>query len=152
LESRAGSIVDVEPARVLVLANRTVDSPQLRQALLERRERGPIAVTLLVPAAWEVQDPHGGVESARRRVHAALRTLRDDDLRVEVKLGDPDPLTALRDVWDPERYDEVIVSTLPARVSRWLALDLPRRARKITGVPVTHVEGAGAGVSPATTP
>ena len=128
-----------EPARVLVLANRTADSPQLREALLERRERGPIEVTLLVPAAWEAQDPHGGVETGRRRVRAALERLRDTGLDVRCRLGDPDPITALREAWDPERYDEVVVSTLPSRVSRWLQIDLPRRAGKLTGVPVTHV-------------
>ena len=134
----------MDVARVLVLANRTVDSPQLRDALVARRERGAISVCLLVPAAWEVQDPHGGVESARRRINAALTNMRDDGLEVQCKLGDPDPVSALRDAWDPERYDEVIVSTLPSRVSRWLQIDLPRRAHKITGVPVTHVEAAGA--------
>jgi hypothetical protein len=134
-----------EPARVLVLANRTADSPQLRDALLERRDRGPIEVTLLVPAAWEAQDPHGGVETGRRRVRAALDRLRDTGLEVRCRLGDPDPITALREAWDPDRYDEVIVSTLPSRVSRWLQIDLPRRAKKITGAPVTHVEAAGDG-------
>jgi hypothetical protein len=132
-----------ESARVLVLANRTADSPQLRDALLERRDRGPIEVTLLVPAAWEPQDPHGGVETGRRRVRAALARLRDTGLEVSCRIGDPDPITALRDAWDPERYDEVIVSTLPSRVSRWLQIDLPRRAQKITGAPVRHVEAAG---------
>ena len=132
-----------EPARVLVLANRTADSPRLRDALLERRDRGPIEVTLLVPAAWEAQDPHGGVETGRRRVRAALENLRDTGLEVRCRLGDPDPITALREAWDPDRYDEIIVSTLPSRVSRWLQIDLPRRAGKITGVPVTHVEAAG---------
>ena len=131
-----------ETTRVLVLANRTADSPQLRDALLERRERGPIKVTLLVPAAWEVQDPHGGIETGRRRVRTALANLRDTGLEVHCRLGDPDPITALREAWDPDRYDEVIVSTLPSRVSRWLQIDLPRRAKKITGVPVTHVEAA----------
>jgi hypothetical protein len=131
-----------EPARVLVLANRTADSLQLREALLERRERGPIAVTLLVPAAWEAQDPHGGVETGRRRVRAALERLRDTGIDVQCRLGDPDPVAALRETWDPDRYDEVIVSTLPSRVSRWLQIDLPRRAGKITGAPVTHVEAA----------
>jgi hypothetical protein len=129
-----------DTARVLVLANRTADSPQLRDALLERRERGPIAVTLLVPAAWEAQDPHGGTESGRRRVRAALERLRDTGLDVQCRLGDPDPIVALREAWDPERYDEVIVSTLPSRVSKWLQIDLPHRAGKITGVPVRHVE------------
>jgi hypothetical protein len=134
----------MDAARVLVLANRTVDSPQLREALLARRERGPISVCLLVPAAWEVQDPHGGVESGRRRINAALANMRDDGLPVQCKLGDPDPVSALREAWDPDRFDEVIVSTLPSRFSRWLQMDLPRRAQKITGVPVTHVEAADA--------
>ena len=129
-------------SRVLVLANRTAGSAQLRNALLERRDRGPIAVTLLVPAAWEPQDPHGGVETGRRRVREALTDLRDTGLDVQCRVGDADPVTALRDEWDPDRYDEVIVSTLPGRVSRWLQIDLPRRAGRITGVPVTHVEAA----------
>jgi hypothetical protein len=131
-----------DTTRVLVLANRTADSPQLREALLERRDQGPIAVTLLVPAAWEAQDPHGGVETGRRRVRAALASLRDTGLEVRCTLGDPDPVTALREAWDPARYDEIIVSTLPSRVSKWLQIDLPRRAQRITGGPVTHVEAA----------
>jgi hypothetical protein len=135
-----------DAARLLVLANRTADSSQLRDALLERRDRGPIDVTLLVPAAWEAQDPHGGVETGRRRVRAALANLRDTGLEVHCRLGDPDPITALREAWDPERYDEVIVSTLPIRVSRWLQIDLPRRAQRITGVAVTHVVAAEAAV------
>jgi hypothetical protein len=131
-----------DAARVLVLANRTADSPQLRDALLARRERGPIAVTLLVPASWEPQDPHGGMETGRRRVRGALAFLRDTGLDVQCRVGDADPITALRDAWDPDRFDEVIVSTLPSRVSKWLQIDLPRRAGRITGVPVTHVEAA----------
>jgi hypothetical protein len=133
-----------DAARVLVLANRTADSPQLRQALLERREQGPIAVTLLVPAAWEAQDPHGGMETGRRRVRAALESLRDTGLEVQCRVGDADPVTALREAWDPDRYDEVIVSTLPSRMSKWLQIDLPRRAGRITGVPVRHVVAAEA--------
>ena len=127
-----------DATRVLVLANRTADSPQLRDALLERRDRGPIEVTLLVPAAWEAQDPHGGVETGRRRVREALADLRDTGLDVRCRVGDPDPVTALRDEWDPERYDEVIVSTLPVRISRWLHLDLAHRIERL-GVPVSVV-------------
>ena len=133
-----------DASRVLVLANRTADSPQLRDALLARRERGPIVVTLLVPATWEPQDPHGGMETGRRRVRGALARLRDTGLDVQCRVGDADPITALRDAWDPDRFDEVIVSTLPGRVSRWLQIDLPRRAGRITGAPVTHVEAADA--------
>jgi hypothetical protein len=105
-------------------------------------------VTLLVPAAWEPQDPHGGQETGRRRVREALADLRDTGLEVRCRVGDADPVTALRDEWDPERYDEVIVSTLPGRVSRWLQIDLPRRAGRITGAPVTHVEAANEPAGP----
>ncbi|MEA2284485.1 MAG: hypothetical protein QOJ21_528 [Solirubrobacteraceae bacterium] len=131
-------------ARVLVIANRTADSPQLRAALLQRRERGPIAVTLLVPAGWEIQEPGGDVASGRRRLDAAVRGLEEHGLPVEARLGDPDPVAALRDAWRPGRFDELIVSTLPGGRSRWMALDLPRHARSITGVAVTHVEAAPA--------
>jgi hypothetical protein len=37
------------------------------------------------------------------------------------------------------KFDEVVVSTLPTGVSRWLGLDLPRRLEKLTGVSVLHV-------------
>src|SRR3954449_1875679 len=136
-----------DAARVLVLANRTADSPRLREALLERRGRGPISVTLLVPAAWEAQDPHGGMETGPRRVRAALDTLRDTGLEVHCRVGDADPITALREAWDPDRFDEVIVSTLPSRVSKWLQIDLPRRAGGITGVPGSGVEAADTAAS-----
>src|SRR3954447_22939333 len=131
-----------DAARVLVLANRTADSPQLRQALLDRRWQGPIAVTLLVPAAWEAQDPHGGMETGRRPARVPLGSRRDTRPDAKCRVGDPDPITALREAWDPDRYDEVIVSTLPSRLSKWLQIDLPRRAGKIPGVPVTHVEAS----------
>ena len=37
-------------AHVMVLANRTAAAPELIGALLHRAERGPIAVTLVMPA------------------------------------------------------------------------------------------------------
>jgi hypothetical protein len=46
---------------------------------------------------------------------------------------------AVHDAWDPARFDEVIVSTLPGEASRWTRNDLPHRVAAYTGVPVTHV-------------
>jgi hypothetical protein len=58
---------------------------------------------------------------------------------VDGVVGHHDPLTALADVWDPTRFDEVVISTLPTGLSRWLQVDLPHRAERATGVSVTHV-------------
>jgi hypothetical protein len=127
------------PARVLVVANRTADSEEVHAALVDRARRGPIDVTLLAPATWEVVDPHGGRQSASRRLNAALTRLSDAGIAARGMVGDPDPVAAVRDVWDAERFDEVIVATLPAHVSRWLHLDLPRRVEQLTGRPTTHV-------------
>ena len=71
--------------------------------------------------------------AARTRLLAAglpLATLR---------VGSPDPLAAALDAVNFARYDEVIVCTLPRRVSRWMRLCLPDRVRRVTGLPVTHV-------------
>jgi hypothetical protein len=59
--------------------------------------------------------------------------------KVEGRLGDPDPIVAVMEVWDPMQFDEIVVSTLPTGVSRWLGLDLPRRLERLTAVPVHHV-------------
>lgn len=127
------------PAKVLVVANRTADSEELRAVLRERFERGPIELTLLAPATWEVSDPHGGTESAHRRLRAAMTRLGADGIAVRGVVGDANPVLAVEQMWDAEPFDEVIVSTLPAHLSRWLGIDLPHRVERITGRPVRHV-------------
>ena len=58
------------------------------------------------------------------------------------KVGDADPLAAISDECNFNEYDELIVSTLPLKVSKWLHVDLPRKAKAATGLPVTHVIGS----------
>lgn len=127
------------PTKVLVVANRTADSDEVRAALVERARSGPIEVTLLVPATWEVVDPHGGRQSAYRRLNAALTRLGAAGISARGVAGDADPVTAVQDIWQAERFDEVIVATLPHHLSRWLRLDLPRRVEQLTGRPTRHV-------------
>ena len=127
------------PAKVLVVANRTADSDELHAALVERANDGPIDVTLLAPAAWEVVDPHGGRQSAWRRLNAALTRLAAAGITARGVVGDPDPVAAVQGIWDAERFDEVIVATLPRHLSRWLGLDLPHRVEHLTGGPTRHV-------------
>lgn len=126
-------------AKLLVVANRTADSDEVHAALAARAQDGPIDVTLLVPATWEVVDPHGGRQSASRRLNAALTRCAAAGITARGVVGDADPLVAVEDVWDPERFDEVIVATLPHHVSRWLRVDLPRRVEQLTGRPTRHV-------------
>ena len=127
------------PAKVLVVANRTADSDEVHAAIVERAADGPIEVTLLAPATWEVVDPHGGRQSASRRLHAALTRLTAAGITARGVVGDPDPIAAVQEVWSSGRFDEVIVATLPHHLSRWLGLDLPRRVEQLTGLPTRHV-------------
>jgi hypothetical protein len=128
-------------ARVLVVANRTADSEELLAALVERQKHGSISVTLVAPARWEPTDPHDGEQAARRRLHTATDRLREAGIETEGVVGNADPFTAVEEIWNPERFDEVIVCTLPEHLSRWLRLDLPRRVERLTGRQVHHVVG-----------
>jgi hypothetical protein len=120
---------------VLVVANVTAGSDELLEALAARAKHGPAAFTLVVPAP-------GGVEaraSARARLEGALERMRGAGLEVDGRLGDPDPLVAVKEGWDPAAFDEIVVCTLPTGASRWLLVDLPHRVERLTGAPVTHV-------------
>jgi GABA permease len=121
--------------RVLVVANVTAGSPELLSALRERAERAPTAIHLVVPAT----PLGGGREIAVRTLEDALARLRDAGLEADGVVGHPDPFVAVAEAWDPKRYDEIIVSTLPMRVSKWLHAGLPERIQRATGALVTHV-------------
>lgn len=62
---------------------------------------------------------------------------------VDGLVGDAEPLAAIQDAINLRGgYDELIISTLPSRVSRWLRLDLPHKAAGL-GLPVTTVTARG---------
>jgi hypothetical protein len=117
--------------KLLVVANQTVDSDELFETLRERAERGPVSITLIVP-----QDQQQGMA---HRLTAALERLHAADIEAEGMLGDVDPCVAVIEAWDPRRYDEVLVSTLPSGTSRWLQIDLPHRIARAVDAPVHHV-------------
>jgi hypothetical protein len=134
-----------EPARVLVVAHQTAATAGLLDAVRERAKRGPVNFHLVVP-----QQPHGmhkvvdpqdaGSEEAERAVADALPMLSEAaGGEVTGSVGDPEPLMAIQDAINLGSYDEIIVSTLPRKVSRWLKLDLVSKVRGL-GLPVTHVE------------
>jgi hypothetical protein len=116
---------------VLVVANVTASSDELLDALRERADAGGCRITLIMP---------GTGADRQERLDAALERMREAGLEnVQGSVGDPDPVVAVMDVWDPMKFDDIVVSTLPTGSSRWMGLDLPHRLEKLTSVPVRHV-------------
>lgn len=124
--------------KLLVVANRTADSEELFSALTERAQRDDIKATLVAPAS-RGEDPITGAAVTRKRVDRAVGRLREAGIAIAGVVGDADPIVAVSEVWDPRKFDEVIVVTLPTGTSRWLTFDLPRRVERLTGAQVTHI-------------
>jgi hypothetical protein len=125
---------------VLVVASATAASPQLISVLQERARRGAIRSTLLMPCAGPGMT---GREAAQAQLDAALDQWRDAGLdEIDGIVGDQDPLVAVHETWDPQRFDEIVVSTLSGQASEWLRSDLPHRVARATDAQVTHVVSA----------
>jgi hypothetical protein len=130
--------------RVLVIANRTADSPDLIEALRRRLGEEGTSFTLLVPAvphglSWAA-DMKAGWSAAITRAEAASQRMRASGIALdEVIVGDPDPFAAAGDVLHVGDFAEVIVSTLPRGISNWLKLGLAARLSRAFEIPVTQV-------------
>ncbi|HYM44653.1 MAG TPA: hypothetical protein VES65_00630 [Solirubrobacteraceae bacterium] len=131
-------------SRVLVVAHKTAATRPLLDAVRERAQRGKCAFTLLVPNAThglhKVVDPEDQGQSEGQTVLDRALPLLESAAGAPVTglLGDPDPIAAVHDAINLHGFDEVIVSTLSARMSRWLRLDLPSKVAGM-GLPVTTV-------------
>jgi hypothetical protein len=131
-------------ARVLVIANKTAATPPLIDAVRERASRGPCEFTLLVPntthGLHKVVDPEDQSETeAQTVIELAVPLLEEaSGGPVDSMIGVPEPLAAIQDAVNLHGFDELIISTLPTRVSKWLRLDLPHKAAGL-GLPVTTV-------------
>lgn len=142
--------------RYLVVANQTLGGEQLTAKLAECIDAGPSRFYLVVPsptpkaptagspAGWRACCPaptgSPGPWPERAWSHE-LNRLREAGAEADGEVVEPMPLDAIPKIASREEADEVIVSTLPRRLSRWIAMDLPRRIRRATSLPVTHVAG-----------
>ena len=121
--------------RVLVVAHKTAATPLLLERVKERAARGECAFTLLVPRPY--WDPD--TDEAAITLELAIPLLSEAaGGKVEGIVGDNDPFVAVQQALERGDFDELIISTLPARVSRWLRRDLPDRVEAF-GLPVTVV-------------
>jgi hypothetical protein len=133
------------PARVLIVANRTAATDSLLEAVRRRADAGPAEFHLLVPATprglHRVVDPEvAGRQEATEQLELALELLQmATGSEVTGHVGDAEPLSAISDTLHEREVDEIIISTLPRRLSRWMHIDLPSKIRGL-GLPVTHVE------------
>jgi hypothetical protein len=128
------------PARVLIVAHRTAATPLLLNAVRARATRSHCSFTLLVPRPY--WDPD--TDEASATLELAIPLLEEAaGGHVDGVIGNSDPFVAVREAVTKLGIDEIIISTLPARVSQWLRRDLPHRVTQF-GLPVTVVTAAQA--------
>jgi hypothetical protein len=126
----------------LVVANVTVASEELTRRLKELAHEGPRRFIVVVP-----QDHvHGGaVAEARERLGRLLDSLHEDGIVAAGMIGDPDPYTAIMNAVQYFHISEIVISTLPAGSSKWMADKLVERVRAATNKPVEHIESTPVG-------
>jgi hypothetical protein len=136
----------MDPHRILVVANQTACGDELLEVVRTRMRVGACRFTLLVPATpphehatWTEGEAH---TIARRRMEEALARFRAEGAEAEGVVGDGHPMRAIDDVMIEHTFDEIILSTLPSGMSRWLKLDLPHRVEQKFELPVTTVISA----------
>jgi hypothetical protein len=127
-----------------VVANQTLFTKRLEDKLGQCLAAGPCRFHVLVPAT-HVRDQLVWTEGndravASRRLAEALVRLHERGADADGEVGDASPFEAIADVLlRDDTYDEIILSTYPPGVSRWIGQDLPHRAMRAFAVPVTHV-------------
>jgi hypothetical protein len=127
----------------LVIGNQTLDTPELAAAIRERQAMGPATFHLVVPATpvehgltWDEGEARA---MAAERLTGALARLRESGVQLTGEIGSRDPVEAAEDALRGRHVDEIILSTLPPGISRWLGQDVPSRLKGSVTVPVTVV-------------
>lgn len=127
----------------LVVANQTLPSEALAEEVRRRVRAGDrqfYVVVPLLPATTDGSwDDGSSANATQQRLDAFVSAIRDEGVDAHGEIGDPDPIQAVQDVMDQREVDEIILSTLPPGISRWLQMDVPSRMDRAVNLPVTVV-------------
>ena len=130
-----------QDSRVLLVANRTAATPRLIEAVRARAQDGPCKFVLLIPDVTDRKAADWTLETALRLMKPVARG------NVEGLVGGRDPFESVQDAVRQGNFDEIIISTLPRRASKWLRRDLIRRVEGL-GIPVTAIVPGDEKLSP----
>jgi hypothetical protein len=144
--------------RYLIVANQTLGGDELVQLITQRAKAEPSEFFIIAPATPVLEMSAGAEamvamglnpvmpcssedarEMAQERLKVAVAQLQAVGAKVDGEVGDRDPVRAVEAAIKGRQFDEIIVSTLPTHLSRWLHQDLPHRLERKTQLPVTHV-------------
>jgi hypothetical protein len=150
---------------VLVVANQTLGGKDLLDTLRSRLEGEECDFWVVVPATPSADDhvsvlvgPGGGAAAAgsppshadpyavaEDRLEHGIERIRTLGAPVGGEVGNENPVHAVRDALARRQFDEIVISTLPGGVSRWLHTDLPSRVQRAFHLPVTVVTARAPG-------
>ena len=142
---------------VVIVANETLGGAELRAAVEQRIAAGCERFHLVVPvplgpppaiaigmATTEVVmisdlDLPDQRVVATERLGDGLAWLRELGCTADGEIAVSDAVGVVRDVVEQGEVTEIIVSTLPSRISRWLRQDLPSRIGRAVDTPVVVI-------------
>jgi flavin-binding protein dodecin len=159
---------DVVVRRYLIVANETLPGDRIPALVATHMREGPSEFHVLVPATRSREtrrltavagDPLSGYavvdtvgleeaiardrQGAEERLAGFASRLGDLGADFTKEVGGPDPFLAIAQVMERASFDEIIISTLPSSISRWLRIDLPSRVRRAYPVPVVTITVEG---------
>lgn len=146
---------NVQVRRYLIVANHTLATDGLQQLVHEKAAQSAAEFHVLVPHAepnvsvdrsglmypnMQVSIAEGrhlvGAE-AEERLDSFKLTFAELGSNLTTESAAGDPVAAIRRIMERSSFDEIILSTLPVGISRWLKLDLPTRIERTFKLPLT---------------